>query len=114
VKALKAYTKATEIDKDFRYAVQAKKDMHQIVESMDASEIPIIDRIKKDSIEKLRNLLKMSKRIKLDILEEVLNIEKSMIIDLILEWGEKYQFELDGEYLVINMDTLPELLKELK
>ncbi|TXT63676.1 MAG: Tetratricopeptide repeat containig protein [Promethearchaeota archaeon] len=114
MKALKAYTKATEIDKDFRYAEQAKKDMQKIVESLDASEIPIIDRIETDSREKLKNLLKMSKTIKLDILEEVLNIDKPIIIDLIIEWGEKYHFRLDGEYLIINKDTLPELLKELE
>jgi len=113
-KALKAYTKALKIDKNFSYAAQAKREMQQLVDSYNQLEIPIIEMINEESKKKLKDLLKMSKRIKIDLLEEILDLEKQKIMDLVIEWGNEYQFELDGEYLVINEETLPYLLEDLE
>jgi len=114
IKALKAYTKAVKIDRNFSYAAQAKRDIQQLIDSSSELEIPILDKIEDKSLEKLKNLLKMSNKVKIEMLEEILKIEKPKVIDLIIGWGDKYQFELDGDYLIINKETLPKLLKELE
>lgn len=114
IKALKAYTKAVKIDKNFSYATQAKRDIQQLIDSSSELEIPILDKIDHKSLEKLKNLLKMSNTVKIEMLEEILKIEKPKVIDLIIGWGDKYQFKLDGDYLIINKETLPNLLKELE
>ena len=114
IKALKAYTKAVKIDKNFSYATQAKRDIQQLIDSSSELEIPILDKIEDKSLEKLKNLLKMSNTVKIEMLEEILKIEKPKVIDLIIQWGEKYDFELDGDYLIINKETVTKLIKELE
>ena len=42
-----------------------------------------------------------------------MNIEKEKLFDLLIDWGKKYQFEIDGDFLNINKETLPDLLKTL-
>lgn len=113
-KALRAYNKALKLDKDFGYAAQAKRDMQQIIDSSEKIEIPMIEKIDEQSRNRLIKLLRMSKRIDIEILEEILEIKKSEIMELIINWGDKYQFKLDGNYLIINEDTLPLLLEDLE
>ena len=48
----------------------------------------------------------MSKRVKIDLIQEILNLSKSELITMIISWGEKYQFVLEGDYLEINKDYL--------
>ncbi|KKL06073.1 hypothetical protein LCGC14_2599700, partial [marine sediment metagenome] len=55
-----------------------------------------------------------AKRIKIDMIQSLLNLEREKLIDLIIEWGKKYDFKIDGDYLIINKESLPNLLKSLE
>ncbi|MHA2131098.1 MAG: hypothetical protein ACW99L_14110 [Promethearchaeota archaeon] len=55
----------------------------------------------------------MSKRIKIDMIQTVLNLPKDELFDLLIDWGKKFQIEIDGEFLNINKETLPHLIKYL-
>ena len=56
----------------------------------------------------------MSNKVRIDLIQEILKISKTKLINLLVKWGEKFNFELDGDYLIINKNKLDELFKELK
>ncbi len=111
-KALASYTKASEIDHNFTYAIQAKKSLVEFLENQRRLAPDLKQKEKKTS--KLKSLLKMSKRINVKMIQDLLEIDKTKLIEILIGWGDNYQFEIDGDFLTINKKTLPELLKNLK
>jgi tetratricopeptide (TPR) repeat protein len=108
--ALKYYEKALEIDPKFPYATSARSHILSNLEDLKRSnEISIHPR----NIEQLKSLFEVSKRIRIEMIQELLNIEKDKMLDLLIEWCKKYQFEIDGDFLNINKMTLPDLFKFL-
>ncbi|MFX1273576.1 MAG: tetratricopeptide repeat protein [Promethearchaeota archaeon] len=105
--ALKYYRKALEIDPDFLYALHAKADVKKQINFLKLSTSePKIDK------NKLKDILEASKRVRISLLQEILNLKENDI-DMIINWCKKYQFEIDGDFLVINKNTLPELINSL-
>jgi hypothetical protein len=47
------------------------------------------------------------------MIQTVLNLPKDELFDLLIDWGKKFQIEIDGEFLNINKETLPHLIKYL-
>ncbi len=110
-KALEYHQNALKIEPNFRYALQAVKDIReQLDQQADSQKNP---KALNERIEKLKSLFKISKRVKIDLIQEILKITKSDLINLIISWGEKYQFVLDGDYLEINKDRLSLFLDNL-
>ena len=56
----------------------------------------------------------MSNKVRIDLIQEILNISKSELINLLINWGEKFDFQLDGDYIIIKKDTLDDLFNELE
>ena len=107
--ALKYYEKALEIDPEFPYAFNARNHI-----------LANLGRLQKGraknqhkNLDQLKSLLEMSKRIKIEMIQTLLNIEKDKLLELLIDWGKKYQFEIDGDFLIINKETLPDLIKSL-
>ncbi|MFW9867216.1 MAG: tetratricopeptide repeat protein, partial [Candidatus Thorarchaeota archaeon] len=107
MKALKYYEKALEIDPKFPYAFNAR---NQILANL--NELKKSKRIK--NIEKLKSILEISKRIKIDMIQSILNLNNDKLVELLIDWGKKYQFEVDGEFLIINKETLTDLIDDLE
>ena len=108
-RALEYHQNALKIDPQFRYALQAVKDIREQLDQQ-ADQYPEAGN---ERIEQLKSLFKMSKRVKIDLIQEIWNISKSELINLIISWGEKYHFVLDGDYLEINKDYLSIFLDNL-
>jgi len=108
--ALRYYEKALEIDPKFPYATSARShilsNLDELKKSSDISN-------QRRSIEQLKSLLEVSKRIRIEMIQGLLNIEKDKLFDLLIEWCKKFQFEIDGDFLNINKETIPDLLKFL-
>jgi len=107
--ALKYYEKALEIDPEFPYAFNARNHILSNLESLQKGRA----KNQHKNLEQLKSLLEMSKRIKIEMIQTLLNIEKDKLLELLIDWGKKYQFELDGDFLIINKETLPDLIKSL-
>ena len=103
--ALKYYKRALNIDPEFIYAIHAKHDIKKQLDFIKYSQPK-----KKINFNKLKSLLKVSKSIKIQMLQDVLDIEYNDL-EIIIMWCEKYGFEIDGDLLIINKETLPELFK---
>ncbi len=105
--AKRYFEKALEIDPQFRYAAQAYSTMIQAIEAT-SCEAP-----SKMSIpEQLKSLFKVSTRVRIDTIQDLLGYEKSKLLDVLIAWCERFQFEIDGDFLKINKKKLPEFFKE--
>jgi tetratricopeptide (TPR) repeat protein len=109
--AIKAYEKALEIDPNYIYAMHSLKAVRL---NMDNSVKPKSKtQESKDIVEKLKSLLNMSKRVRFDMLQEILKVNKETLLQIIINWGKKNYCEIDGDYLNINKDSLIQFFEEL-
>ena len=109
--ALRYYEKALEIDPTFLYAINARS---YILSNLDDLKRSSDNSNQQKNIEHLKSLLEVSKRIRIDIIQSLFNIGKEEFFDLLIGWCKKYEFEIDGDFLIINKETLPDLLKTLE
>jgi len=110
-KAIEAYQKALKIDPDFIYAKQALMTIRQELDDLNTTETE--SKENESVIERLKAILSVSKRIKVDMIQELLQLNKETLINFLIMWGQKYNFELDGDYLNINKELLPKLIDDL-
>ena len=109
--AIEAYEKALEIDPNYIYAMHSLKAVRL---NLDNSVKPKSKtQESKDIIEKLKSLLSMSKRVRFDMLQEILKVNKETLLQIIINWGKKNYCEIDGDYLNINKESLTEFFEEL-
>jgi len=95
--AIEAYEKALLIDPNYIYAMHSLKAVrlnldNSVKPKNKAQEI-------KDNIEKLISLLNMSKRVRFDMIQEILKVNKETLLQIIIDWGKKKYCEIDGDYL---------------
>jgi tetratricopeptide (TPR) repeat protein len=109
--ALKAYEKALKIDSKYIYAIHAKKaiemEMGNRVENK--KEVPET----MSAIEKIKSLLRMSKRVRLDMIQEILKVNKETLLHILINWGEKKYCKIDGDYLIINKESQDKFIEDL-
>jgi len=110
-KALEAHQKALKIDPDFVYAKQALMAIRQKLDNLNKTETE--PKENENVIKQLIALLSVSKRIKVDMIQDLLKLDKETLIKVLIEWGQKYNFELDGDYLNVNKELLPKLMDDL-
>lgn len=67
----------------------------------------------KTSIDKLKKILRVSSRFRLDMALDILNIDKKTFDVKILEWSKEFGFIVDGDYLVIKKDKISEFIDAL-
>jgi len=109
--ALEAYERALEIDPNYIYAMHSLKAVRL---NLDNSEKPKRkNQAIKDIIEELKSLLSMSKRVRFDMLQEILKVNKKTLLQIIINWGKKNYCEIDGDYLNINKKSLTQFFDEL-
>ena len=104
IKAIEYYEKALNIEPNFRYAKQAISELREIKDI--SSE--------RENFSELKSLMLMSNKVRIDLIQELLKISKTELITLLIKWGEKFNFELEGDYLIINKNTLDELFNEIE
>ena len=109
--AIRAYEKALEIDPKFVYAIHALKAIK--MDMGNHMETPVNTIEVNNTIEQLKTLLGMSKRVRFDMIQEILNVSKKTLLRIIIKWGEKKYCEIDGDYLIINKESLDQFIKEI-
>lgn len=110
-KAIVAYEKALEIDPNYVYAMHALKAVRLNLDNYVKTNSETQE--DKDTIEKLKSLLIMSKRVRFDMIQEILNVNKETLLSIIINWGKKNYCEIDGDYLIINKKSLNQFFEDL-
>jgi len=67
----------------------------------------------KKLIEKVETMLKVSTRIKLEMMREALDIDERLFSEKIFEWAEKFNFVIDGDYLIVKSGNISAFVKNL-
>lgn len=63
--------------------------------------------------EDLQKILQYSNRVSKKMVRTVLGLDKSTFEEQISKWATEFGFKVDGDYIFINKDELPEFIKEL-
>jgi len=73
------------------------------------------DRVKdeRDKLKKLKKMFLVSDKINLDILMRVLKMDQDSFEEKIFNWAKKYNFKIDKNVLVINQETVSELINDI-
>ena len=109
--AIEAYEKALEIDPNYIYAMHSLKAVRLILDNSVKPKSKTQEI--KDDIEKLISLLSMSKRVRFDMIQEILKVNKETLLQIIINWGKKNYCEIDGDYLNINKVSLTQFFDDL-
>ena len=109
--ALTYYERALEIDPKFTYALQARSHVRNELDELKKTKNVMNQ---KQNLSQLISLLKMSNRIRIDMIQNILDIDKKKLYELLIELGEKFHVKIDGDFLTLNKETLAELLKYLE
>ncbi|MGQ4876919.1 MAG: tetratricopeptide repeat protein [Promethearchaeia archaeon] len=111
-KALEYYQKALNVDPNFTYAIQAVNDIRNQIKMLKKEGFIEKEKVSLD-IDEIKNLFRISKKIKIDHLRELLKLNMKDLLHLLINWGEEYQFQIDGDYLIINKNTVKKFLNDL-
>ncbi|MBA7507507.1 hypothetical protein ES706_06226 [subsurface metagenome] len=68
---------------------------------------------KKDSLDKIKKLMKVSTRVRLDMMRDVLNMDPHTFNYKIIDWAYKFEFIIDGDYLIVNKETVSDFIDAL-
>ncbi|MFX0018534.1 MAG: hypothetical protein ACFFAF_07375 [Candidatus Hermodarchaeota archaeon] len=86
------------------YQVKAYKDSEQIR----------LTELEKERIEKVYSMVEVSDRIKLDMMRTALEMDEKTFTDKVFEWAKKFEFIIDGKYLIVNHDYINEFILSLR
>ena len=109
-RAYYAYKRALEIDPNFLYAKEAKKIVEDKINDRSRKKGQDSE---KTTLDQLKSLFRVSKKINITDIQNILNLKRAEIMPLIIEWAEEYEFEIDGDYLILNKKTLQEFLENI-
>jgi len=70
--------------------------------------------VEKLSIEKVKKMVKVSDRIKLDMMRKALKLDEEIFIEKIFEWAEKFDFRIDADMLIINKEKMGDFYNALE
>lgn len=67
----------------------------------------------KASVEKIKKMITVSTRIKLDMMREVLKMNRDLFNEMLFDWAKEFGFTIDGEYLIINKEKSQDFLDNI-
>ena len=67
----------------------------------------------KERINQIKSMLQVSNRLKLDMMRIALDMEEKDFTNKVFEWAKEFNFFIDGDYLIVNYDTMSEFLDNL-
>ncbi|MHA1284192.1 MAG: hypothetical protein ACTSQP_16965 [Promethearchaeota archaeon] len=53
-------------------------------------------------------MIKVSNRIKISMMRKALKLEEDVFLDNLFKWAEEFGFKIDGDYIIINRNSLSE------
>jgi len=73
-----------------------------------------IETLEPATIKKIEQIVKVSDRIRLDMMQKTLGLTEEDFLNNIYNWAEEFNFKLDGDYLIINKEIIDSFLEFLK
>ncbi|MHA1235513.1 MAG: hypothetical protein ACTSQL_10565, partial [Promethearchaeota archaeon] len=65
-------------------------------------------------IEKIRKVMSVSTRLKMELFRNYLKMDEKLFNDKIFDWAEQFGFTIDGDYLNIRKEKVSDFIDELE
>jgi len=82
--------------KDYKKAEQIRKDEEE-----------------RRKIDRIKSMFEVSNKLKLDMVRIALDMDEKKFTKKVFEWAKKFNFVIDGDYLIINYDSIPDFIDTL-
>lgn len=69
--------------------------------------------MERDALDKIKQMIRVSTRINLDRMQDALDMDNKTFNDKIFDWAEEFEFIIDGDYLIINKETISDFIDSL-
>ena len=69
--------------------------------------------LEKERIDQIKQMIAVSTRLKLKMMRIALDMEEKTFTEKIFEWAKKFNFIIDGKYLVVNPEYISDFLQDL-
>lgn len=69
--------------------------------------------IERKNLEKLSKLLQISTKIKIEDMTTLLKMKRSELIEKLIEWADKFSYQIDGDYISIQKDEISNFIELL-
>jgi hypothetical protein len=64
-------------------------------------------------VEKLKQIMKVSSKISVKMLEGLFNLDTGETYEIIYNWASKFGFTVDGDYLIVSEPAISEFIRML-
>lgn len=103
----------SQIDFDLDYLDKINENFSQIIVKYCRQIRKELDIIEKDTISKLKELIEKSPRVDLKQIKVALKMDAHTFNNKIIDWADKFGFTIDGDYLIVNKDTVSDFIDAL-
>jgi len=69
--------------------------------------------LEKKRLDQIKSMILVSTRLKLEMMRIALNMDEKAFTKKIFEWAKKFNFVIDGDYLIVNPEYVSEFLYDL-
>jgi hypothetical protein len=94
---------------------KTEKFYNLINQAKEYKESEQIERKKQENerINQIKSMLQVSNRLRLDMMRVALDMEEKDFNNKVFEWAKSFNFVIDGDYLIVNYDTISDFLNDL-
>ncbi len=103
-----------------KYLIRDKHKAEKLLELLnqvkiykDSEQIRLTE-LEKERIKKINSMIEVSDRIKLDMMRTALGMDEKTFTDKVFEWAKKFEFIIDGKYLIVNRNYINEFILSLR
>ena len=103
----------SQIDFDLDYLDKINENFSQIIVKYCRQIKKELNIIEKDTISKLKELIEKSPRVNLKQIKVALKMDTHTFNNKIIDWADEFGFIIDGDYLIVNKDTVSDFIDAL-
>ena len=59
------------------------------------------------------SMMEVSNRLRLDMIRIALDMDEKLFTQKVFQWAKEFNFLIDGDYLIINQNTVKEFIENL-
>ena len=86
--------------------------LNQVKMYKDSEQLKLKD-LEKERLDQIKSMLAVSTRLKLEMVRIALNMDEKVFTKKIFEWAKKFNFVIDGDYLLVNPEYISDFLQDL-
>lgn len=83
------------------------------VKSYKISELKKERKLERKQMKQIKSMLEVSSKIRLDLMRDALEMDEKSFSNKIFDWAKKFNFLIEGDYLIVNPENVDKFLDDL-